>query len=196
MKGREAQILGETAELLASLCFEQCPYRMPSWVKSIRRATHEEDHQGVDLVAEIDTGPVKIQVKSGWKRAREFQRDHPDIPVFVVGPEDSEEYVRRKLLNLLRQERAKLLPSFNPSKDRKIKVREIPRSRLVANIGEMLATHLKMGHGEYYNEYHPRLHGKEAEAARNDPNKPNGACCNNEKRGMNGGCANCGDPCL
>lgn len=139
MKGRAAQVLGETAELLASLCFEVCPYRMPSWVKSIRRATHEEDHQGVDLVAEIDTGPIRIQVKSGWKRAREFQRDHPDIPVFVVGPEDSEEYVRRKLLNLLRQERAKLLPDFEPSKDKAIKVREASVSRLGASLSERLA---------------------------------------------------------
>ncbi len=26
--------------------------------------------------------------------------------------------------------------------------------------------------------------------------KPAGACCNNERRNMNGGCDNCGDPCL
>lgn len=26
--------------------------------------------------------------------------------------------------------------------------------------------------------------------------KPGGACCTNEDRNMNGGCNNCGDPCL
>lgn len=45
-------------------------------------------------------------------------------------------------------------------------------------------------------EYRPRLRGEAALAARNDPIKPRGACCNNEQRGMNGGCGNCGDPCL
>ncbi len=139
MRGRAAQVIGETAELLASLCFEICPYRMPSWVKSIRRATHEEDHQGVDLVAEIIEGTVRIQVKSGWKRALEFQRDHPDIPVLIVLPEDSEEYVRRKLLALLRRERALRLPSFDPSRERGIPLRVASRSHLGVSLGERLA---------------------------------------------------------
>ncbi len=45
-------------------------------------------------------------------------------------------------------------------------------------------------------EYSPKLKGAEAQAARNDPSKPEGACCNNERRGFTGGCVNCGDPCL
>lgn len=45
-------------------------------------------------------------------------------------------------------------------------------------------------------EYNPRLKGEAAKAAQSDPNKRKGACCNNEQRGMNGGCSNCGDPCL
>jgi hypothetical protein len=49
---------------------------------------------------------------------------------------------------------------------------------------------------QVYNEYNPRLTGQEALDAQNDPNKPDAACCNNERRGINGGCANCGDPCL
>jgi hypothetical protein len=48
---------------------------------------------------------------------------------------------------------------------------------------------------ERYDEYRPRLRGAAALAAQNDPNKPEYACCNNEQRGMNGGCANCGAPC-
>ncbi len=145
MRGREAQILGETAELLASLCFEACPYRMPFWVKSIRRATHEEDHQGVDLVVEVDAkdpsgyySHVKIQVKSGWKRAKVFQRDHPDIPVLVIHPEDSEEYVRVKLLALLRQERAKLLPEYDPKQEKTKPLRPVPRTTLGVSLGDRL----------------------------------------------------------
>ena len=47
-----------------------------------------------------------------------------------------------------------------------------------------------------FSEYNPRLTGRDAAAAQADPAKPAGACCNDERRGMNGGCANCGDPCL
>lgn len=54
---------------------------------------------------------------------------------------------------------------------------------------------LKRHVSRVHNEYWPRLHGTEAETARTDPNKPTGACCNNEQRGPNGGCSNCGDPC-
>jgi len=137
--------MGATAELLASLCFEVCPYRVPPWVKSIRRATHDEDHQGVDLVVEVDAGDpdgyydtVKIQVKSGWKRAKVFQRDHPDIPVLVIHPEDSEEYVRMKLLALLRQERAKLMPGYDPRREKTKPLRASSRSTLGATLGERL----------------------------------------------------------
>lgn len=139
MRGREAQLMGETAELLAALCFEVCPYRMPAWVKTIRRATHEEDHNGVDLVAEIAEGSIRIQVKSGWKRARVFQRDHPDIPVLVIHPEDSEEYVRVKLLALLRQERAKLVPGYDPKREKTKPLRaSTSRSTLGVSLGERL----------------------------------------------------------
>src|SRR5581483_3925085 len=136
MKGREAQAIGETAELLAALCFEVCPDRMPFWVKTIRRATHEEDHEGTDLVVEIPEGSIRIQVKSGWKRARIFQKEHPDIPVLVIHPEDSEEFVRMKLLALLRQERVKLAPDFNPKRERTKPLRASPRSTLGVSLGE------------------------------------------------------------
>ena len=47
-----------------------------------------------------------------------------------------------------------------------------------------------------YNEYDPWLKTPAASReARTDPTKPLGACCNNEQRGMNGGCGNCGGCC-
>ena len=138
MQGRTAQLMGETAELLASLCFESCPYRAPPWVKSLRRATHEEDSRGIDLIAEIDTGSVPVQIKSSWRRAREFERTHPDIPVLVVHPEDSEDFVRKKLLAVLRKERAKALPGYDPSKDKGIPPRPAERKTLGASLGERL----------------------------------------------------------
>jgi len=121
--------MGETAELLASLCFEVCPNRMPSWVHSVRRATQEEDHQGIDLVVVLDAGILKVQVKSSWKRAQEFKKKHPNIPVLVVHPEDSEEHVRRNLLSILGQERAKLVPGYTakpPRGDRGKTTKAIP----------------------------------------------------------------------
>ncbi len=144
--------MGETAELLAALCFEVCPYRMPAWVKTIRRATHDEDHQGVDLVVEIDvsrpagsdrtaTGPtVGIQVKSSRKRADQFKKEHPGIPVLIVNPEDSEEYVRVKLLDLLRQERRLRLTENGqvPRRERMMRPREMPQTPLRVTLGDLL----------------------------------------------------------
>jgi hypothetical protein len=114
---KRAREIGLTAELLASLCFEACPERAPVWFKSLRRATSEEDAKGIDLVVEIDLGQVLIQVKSSWSRAKEFVEKHPEIPVLVVHPEDSEDRVRRNLLRIVRYERAKLDPNYDPTKD-------------------------------------------------------------------------------
>ena len=56
--------------------------------------------------------------------------------------------------------------------------------------------------GAFYDEFSPRLRGDACRAARErarnewkgDPR--HAPCCDNEVRGMNGGCANCGMPCL
>jgi hypothetical protein len=46
----------------------------PMWVKSSRRATKEEDHQGIDQVFETDVGKLLIQVKAGRAEALKFRR--------------------------------------------------------------------------------------------------------------------------
>lgn len=43
-------------------------------------------------------------------------------------------------------------------------------------------------------EYNPRLSGEAL--VKSIENAPEGSCCDNEKRGWNGGCENCGDPCF
>lgn len=72
--------------------------------------------------------------------------------------------------------------------------RRAAREHLFKNRASFLEKIVR-GH-EGHDEYNPRLTGEAAEAARRDPGRPEGACCNNERRGMNGGCANCGAPCL
>lgn len=56
--------------------------------------------------------------------------------------------------------------------------------------------------GKRYDEFSPRLHGEDRDAARErarlnwEGDHRYAPCCDNEVRGMNGGCANCGMPCL
>ena len=86
---------------------------MPSWLLSIRRATGEEDLDGVDaVVSTTDVGDLLVQIKSSEGGAAFFKDSEHwwparHIVVVVVLPYDThEEIIRktRKLLGNLRQE--------------------------------------------------------------------------------------------
>jgi hypothetical protein len=65
--------------------------------------------------------------------------------------------------------------------------------------GVMVVPPVEMVRGMPVSEYNPRLIGEEAAAARARAPHREGfyqPCCDDERRGMNGGCENCGDPCL
>ena len=101
LNGVEAQRLGKDTEQAVLCCAEFKP--VASWIHALRAGTSEEDAQGIDIVAETEWGEVQLQVKSGMKRARQFTKDHPDIPVIVVYPNDSEERIRNRVRNLVKQ---------------------------------------------------------------------------------------------
>ena len=102
MRGREANLLGRTSEVAAICCAEL--HSIAPWAKGVREASPDEDSQGVDLWVDTESwGSIPVQVKSGMKRAREHMAKHPDIPVVVVYPQDSEMSIRRKVRAAVRR---------------------------------------------------------------------------------------------
>jgi len=99
--GHRARMLGAAHERLVLCCFEPVWVTPPGWLDCLRQATNEEDGNGIDIVAVTDVGEIPFQVKSGWYRAHFHEQRYPDIPVFVVRVGQSENHVRRRLVNKL-----------------------------------------------------------------------------------------------
>jgi hypothetical protein len=82
----------------------------PRWFISIRRATRQEDHDGIDAIALIDTGEIAVQIKSSWTGLFDHQARHGTREVvLVVGPSHSPETIRRKTMQLLFVRRGQML---------------------------------------------------------------------------------------
>lgn len=101
MTGHRARLLGASNERAVECCGELRD--IAPWVYSLERASPEEDADGIDIVADTRWGKVPIQVKSGYKRARDFRKKRPDIPVVIVLPGDSEAEIRRKVRAAIRR---------------------------------------------------------------------------------------------
>lgn len=73
---------------------------LPNWFLSIRPATFEEDHAGVDAWVVTMDGDVAIQVKSSAVRAAQFRAKHPDYQgvVVVVHPAMPDDEIRWHVL--------------------------------------------------------------------------------------------------
>ena len=85
----------------------------PSWFRSIRLGTEEEDHEGIDVVIETkDLGKLLIQVKSSQAGVKKFvergRRSHL-IGIVVIGLDDETSVVRQKLLHVAKQLRHAIL---------------------------------------------------------------------------------------
>lgn len=107
-RGRIENEVGRAAELAALCCF--ITSEQPEWLVELREATPEEDHQGIDLVAELDVGPVNIQVKSSFFSARRWRerrskKGAATFPVLVVERDMSEARIRSALRFLLKGQR-------------------------------------------------------------------------------------------
>lgn len=87
-----------------------------AWMIGARRATHEEDARGVDIVVETsDRGPLFVQVKSSKAGVRTFQRRKGRradfIAVVLVKSGDDPATIRRKTLHALQELRERLRPN-------------------------------------------------------------------------------------
>ena len=74
-----------------------------AWLLDARRATHEEDSCGIDLVAITDAGDLHLQVKSSRPRPRQAWKYRlRGIGLVVVRGSNSQEGVRLRVLHQLR----------------------------------------------------------------------------------------------
>jgi hypothetical protein len=83
----------------------------PEWMRAARRATKQEDHDGIDVVVESDVGKLFIQVKSSrrGKVAFEQRARRARIAVVVVARDDGPEKLLRKVVGQLAAIRAEYL---------------------------------------------------------------------------------------
>ena len=109
--GRLNEQRGYDNECLVVNAFALAPDDKPWWLKSIRHATAEEDHNGIDAVAtvtmqhlraEVDVG---FQIKSSRIGAERFLEKHPAIKVLVVKDGTTSANIRQKIMCLLCNER-------------------------------------------------------------------------------------------
>lgn len=67
----------------------------PKNVKSIRKANHEQDKLGIDMIIYLLDGPaIYVQIKSCRKEAQRFRKSHPDIDVIIGSKHESEIFLR------------------------------------------------------------------------------------------------------
>lgn len=87
---------------------------LPVWIRSTRKATKEEDAQGIDFVIETDKGAVYLQVKSSKAAAEKFVKRHSAarhlvIAAIVVLDATTPENLRKQVLYRLTMLREKLM---------------------------------------------------------------------------------------
>jgi hypothetical protein len=70
------------------------------WIWSVRPATEQEDHRGIDAMLQSEIGAIIVQVKSRGRGAQEYRQrarrcgaDPRDIAI-VVAPDDDEALLR------------------------------------------------------------------------------------------------------
>src|SRR3989344_1449161 len=98
-------------KFLEALDVEKDPeLTLPDWFVSVRLATPEEDYRrGIDVVAQMDVGPLFIQLKSSQTNVHRFRLKHQSrtrIAIIVVKPEDSVATIRKKFFQAAEMERA------------------------------------------------------------------------------------------
>jgi len=109
--GRRRGRMNESRVLHACLVAER-----PDWMRSIRRATHDEDHAGIDLVVESDIGKLFVQVKSSRTGKLEYlaRRRPAKVAIVVAMDRDSQDALFRKVFGELAKLRAALVKERAP----------------------------------------------------------------------------------
>lgn len=74
--------------------------RHDTWLLKIRRATKDQDSQGIDAIAETDRGEVFLQIKSGSVRNKKYYTDR-GIVIIKIKDSDNYETIRQKTITTL-----------------------------------------------------------------------------------------------
>ncbi len=100
--GLAGQLLGGTTELRFFQAFQAPGFSTPYWFFSMRKATLEEDRQGVDAFASIDAGTVLVQIKSSYSGKRNDAKQYGRKHCVIIIPEGMcAEHIRRHTFNRL-----------------------------------------------------------------------------------------------
>lgn len=106
--GKLGQWVGERNEAFA---FRAVTRVLPKWATAARRATPEEDTQGIDIVVNTDVGALFLQVKSSRMSAREFAKKHQSDPIECIVAGCDENTLRARALGALWRARARVMQS-------------------------------------------------------------------------------------
>ncbi len=101
--------LGRSKEKMAMVALSKGP--LPAWIKSYRRANHQEDLQGKDIVVMTDLGEVYLQIKSSAEGCNQFMEEHPkgEIVAIMIKATDDLDFVRNNLVWAAERLRRKLM---------------------------------------------------------------------------------------
>lgn len=83
-RGYVNQVRGGTNELRFFQAIQSPSWSKPSWYRSVRRATQDEDSRGIDAIAQTDIGSIEIQIKSSFSGLAEHQKQHGNDQVIIV----------------------------------------------------------------------------------------------------------------
>ncbi len=83
-RGFVNQVRGGTNELRFFQAIQAPSWNKPSWYRSVRRATKDEDSRGIDAIAQTDIGSIEIQIKSSFSGLAEHQKRHGNDQVIIV----------------------------------------------------------------------------------------------------------------
>ncbi len=84
-------------------------WNAPGWFKSVRRATHLEDSEGIDPIITIDAGEVHVQIKSSPAGVRKHHNYHGNKQmVFFIESHYTEVQIRAILERFLYRRREQM----------------------------------------------------------------------------------------
>jgi len=100
---------GMWKEWILLAAFRGLRHKRPSWAKHIRRASVEEEAQGIDLVLITDRGAINIQLKSSNIGVKKFLARKPqNILIVRFTDDDSPHRILATLLRKSERKRRKL----------------------------------------------------------------------------------------
>ncbi len=111
--GREGLAVGRAGEerVLKAFLSLDLKNAVPSWWRGIRAATRDEDARGIDHVVHTDCGDLFLQIKTSlFKEGGEFsERNDNDVPIVRINLKDSDAEIRKRIIQVIGEERLKMM---------------------------------------------------------------------------------------